>query len=103
MTLVRIEDFVGKPVRDADGRVLGHLHDARVEAVDGELVVVDYLVGPAAFLERFSIVGMARGLAGIFGLASMRGYRVAARDMDLTEPGKPRCTRRAAELERTGI
>ena len=102
MTRVRLEDFVGKPVRDADGRKIGHLHDVRAERSGGELVVVDYLVGPAAFLERFSIAGMARGALGIFGLRSARGYVVAARDMDLSTPGEPRCTRRAAELERTG-
>jgi hypothetical protein len=102
VTLVRLEDFVGKPVRDADGRVLGHLHDARAEQAGGELVVVDYLIGPAGFLERFSIAGMARSVLGIFGLAPTKGYVVSAREMDLSAPGEPRCTRRAADLKRTG-
>ena len=102
MTRVRLEDFVGKPVRDADGRKIGHLHDVRAERSGGELVVVDYLVGPAAFLERFSIAGMARGTLGIFRLTRSSGYVVAAADMDLSTPGEPRCKRRAAELERTG-
>jgi hypothetical protein len=102
VTLVRLEDFVGKPVRDAEGRQIGHLEDVRAERHGEELVVVDYLVGPAALLERFSIAGMARGALGIFGLLRTHGYVVAASDMDLSTAGAPRCTRRAAELERTG-
>lgn len=102
MTRVRLEDFVGKPVRDAEGRRIGRLEDVRAERRGEELVVVDYLVGPAAFLERFSIAGMARGTLGIFGLVRAGGYVVAAGEMDLSTPGEPRCTRRAAELERTG-
>jgi len=102
MSLVRLEEFVGKPVHDADGRKIGHLHDVRAERFGDDLVVVDYLVGPAAFLERFSIAGIARGALGIFRVAPTSGYIVAAGDMDLGTPGAPRCTRRAAELKRTG-
>ena len=101
MKHVRLEDVVGRPVRDADGRDIGRLHDVRAELLGSDLVVVDYLVGPTAFLERFSIAGMAYSALGIFGLARTAGYVVAARDMDLSTPGEPRCTRRSAELERT--
>jgi hypothetical protein len=38
-----------------DRRTIGHLHDVRAERSGGELVIVDYLVGPAAFLERISV------------------------------------------------
>lgn len=100
MKTVRLEDFVGHPVRDADGREIGRLHEARARREGDQLVVVDYLVGPAGWLERFSLAGIGRELAGIFGLARSTGYVVPWRNMDLSEPGKPRCTCRAADLLR---
>jgi sporulation protein YlmC with PRC-barrel domain len=97
---VRLEDFVGHAVHDADGREIGRLHEVRARREGRELVVVDYLVGPAGWLERFSLAGIGRELAGIFGFARSRGYVVPWRDMDLGEPGRPRCRRRADELSR---
>jgi sporulation protein YlmC with PRC-barrel domain len=102
MKSVRLEDFVGQPVCDADGRKIGHLHEARARPQGDELVVVDYLVGPAGWLERFSLAGVGRAVLGIFGFAGTRGYVVPWHNLDLSEPGKPRCTCRAAELRRSG-
>lgn len=99
MKAVRLEDFVGHPVHDRDGREIGRLHEVRVRREGDELVVVDYLVGPAGWLERFSLVGIGRELAGLLGFAGSPGYVVPWRDMDLAEPGRPRCTCRADELE----
>jgi hypothetical protein len=100
-TTVRLEDFVGRPVHDRDGRPIGHLHEARARREGRELVVVDYLVGPAGWIERFSLVGMARELVAIFGIRRSGGYVVPWERMDLGEPGRPRCTCRADELETT--
>ena len=50
--VIALERYVGKPVRDAAGRNLGHLHDVRVREEGGELVVIDYLVGRAGLVER---------------------------------------------------
>ncbi len=100
MKTVRLEDFVGHAVHDADGRPIGRLHEVRARREGDELVVVDYLVGPTGWLERFSLVGIGRELLGIFGLARSRGYVVPWRDMELGEPGRPRCTCRADELPR---
>ena len=37
--VIALERYVGKPVRDAAGRNLGHLHDVRVrETAEGEIV-----------------------------------------------------------------
>lgn len=102
MKTVRLEDFVGHAVRDPDGRVIGHLHEVRARREGQDLVVVDYLVGPAGWLERFSLAGIGRELLAIFGLGRSRGYVVPWRNMDLREPGKPRCTCRADELEAAG-
>jgi hypothetical protein len=98
--IVHFERFVGKPVRDANGKAIGHLHEARVRREGKDLVVVDYLVGRAGMLERFSLVGMGRALLGLFGLARSGGYVVPWDCMDFSELGKPRCTVAASELER---
>jgi hypothetical protein len=99
LTTVRLEDFVGRPVHGPDGRAIGHLHEVRVRREGEELLVVDYLVGPEGWLERFSLAGFGRELLGIFGVRDSKGYVVPWRDMDLSEPGKPRCRRPAGELE----
>jgi hypothetical protein len=101
MSEARLEHFVGKPVHDVDGRPIGHLHEVRARREGDDLVVVDYLVGPAGWLERFSLAGIGRVVLGIFGLARTRSYVVAWQRMDLSVPGKPRCTCRADELEVT--
>jgi hypothetical protein len=98
---VRLEDFVGQPVYDAGGRRIGHLHEARARREGDELFVVDYLVGPVGWLERFSLAGAGRELLAIFGLGRSPGYVVAWQHMDLSEPGRPRCTCRADELEKS--
>jgi sporulation protein YlmC with PRC-barrel domain len=99
---VRVEAFLGKRVRDADGRFIGHLHDVRARREGKTLVVVDYLVGPAALFERFSLLEFAREMLALFGFARSPGYVVPWQRMDLTLPGKPRCTCPAGELERLG-
>jgi sporulation protein YlmC with PRC-barrel domain len=98
--LVALERYVGKPVLDADGRSLGRLHEVRVREDGGELVVLDYLVGRAGLLERFSLTELAREIGFLFGLERAEGYVVPWDCMQFPSDGKPRCLRRAAELER---
>ena len=97
--LIALERYVGKPVRDAEGHNLGHLHDVRVRDQGGELVVIDYLVGRAGLLERFSLAELGREVGFVFGLNHPGGYVVPWDAMEFGDEG-PRCMRRAAELER---
>jgi hypothetical protein len=99
-SLVHLERFVGQQVRDVQGRKIGHLHEVRARREGDELIIVDYLVGRAGMLERFSLAGMGHALLGLLGLARSSGYVVAWHCMDFSEPGKPRCTCAASELER---
>lgn len=99
MKEVRLEDFLGQRVHDAEGREIGRLHEARARREGGDLVVVDFLVGPGGWLERFSLAGVAGEVLGIFRLARSRGYVVPWQRMDLSQPGRPRCICRADELE----
>jgi sporulation protein YlmC with PRC-barrel domain len=98
--LVPLERYVGKPVRDPDGKKLGHLHDVRVRREGNELVVEQYVVGGAGLLERFSLLELAREVGYIFGPRRAGGYLVPWDALEFAEKGKLRCSRRADELER---
>ena len=97
---MHLERFVGKPVRDANGRKIGHLHEARVRREGDGLVVVDYLVGAAGFLERFSLLHIGYEAALLFGLGRPHGYVVPWDRMDFSHPDGPRCTVAAEALQR---
>jgi hypothetical protein len=98
--VIALERYVGKPVRDADGEHLGHLHEVRVTPQGRDLVVREYLVGGAGLVERFSLAGLARQIALVLGVRRHRGYVVPWDAMEFPEGEAARCTRRAAELER---
>lgn len=97
--VIALQAYVGKPVRDADGKKLGHLHDVRARRAGDNLVVHAYVVGSAGLVERFSLAQLAREVAMIFGIGRAPGYLVPWDAMEFTDDG-PRCTRRGAELER---
>ncbi|MFN2644428.1 MAG: PRC-barrel domain-containing protein [Burkholderiales bacterium] len=98
--VIGLERYVGRPVRDADGRPLGRLHEVRVHEEAGELIVDGYLVGAAGLIERFSIGELGRALGYLFGLDRPKGYVIPWQSLQFPEDGPPRCTVRAAELER---
>jgi hypothetical protein len=97
--IVHLERFVGKPVHDAAGKKLGHLHEARARREGDDLVIVDYLVGTAGLLERFSLVRIGYETARLFGLMRSGGYVIPWERMDFRDPGGARCTCAAEELQ----
>jgi len=98
--VIALERCVGKPVRDADGRDIGHLHEVRARREGADLVVRDYLVGGMGLLERFSLAGLARQIVLVLGVRHSAGYVVPWDAMEFREDEAPRCSRRAADLER---
>jgi sporulation protein YlmC with PRC-barrel domain len=60
-TIVRLEDLVGRRVRDANGAVVGRLEEVRARRRDDEHEVVEYLIGPGALRERLALVGRMLG------------------------------------------
>jgi hypothetical protein len=96
-----VEHLLGCRVLDIDGDVVGRIEELHVEIVDGELVVLEYHVGPAALLER--IAGFATSLP-FFGAVfrEPRGLRVRWQDLDLSEPSHPRVRLSRGELLRAG-
>ena len=86
---VRVEQLLGRTVIDADGHVVGHIEELRSELIDGERVVTEYHLGPAALLERIGAV------VGELPLLRFLGSRAAVRCvawnlLDLSDPSRPR-------------
>ena len=96
--VISLERHVGRPVRDAADKPIGRLHEVRVRREGSELVVVDYLVGRAGFLERFSLGELMREIGFLVGFRRPGGYIVPWEAMEFGDDG-PRCRRQAAELE----
>jgi sporulation protein YlmC with PRC-barrel domain len=97
VTEVHVEKLLGKRVRDADGRVVGRLEEFQVEQEDGEDVVTEFLIGPAALLHR--IGGFFTQLPYFRHIPlPRREYCVPWKLMDLSDPEAPRVLARRDEL-----
>jgi hypothetical protein len=96
---VHLELLLGRQVRDSAGEKVGRIEEVRAEPVAGEWIVWEYLIGPAAVLERFSAGWLGRILRRGPGAGQPRaGYRVRWDQLDLTDPGHPRLLCSRAEL-----
>jgi sporulation protein YlmC with PRC-barrel domain len=94
---VHVEELLGRRVRDADGRLVGRLEEFHVEPQDGEHVVTEFLIGPAALLTR--IAGFLIQLPYFkFIPFPKREYCVPWKLMDLSDPRSPRVLVRRDEL-----
>ena len=70
----------GAVVHDLVGRRVGRIRDIKAEEQDGELVVVEYLLGTAALIERWGL-----SLRRLVGLGGMREpVRIPWEKMDLS-------------------
>lgn len=94
-----VEQLLGRRVRDVDGVVIGRLEEFRVALIDGDPVVTEFHIGPAAALER---VGAFVHQLPFFSLLPWTPamYCVSSADMDLEDVRHPRVRRRRAELAR---
>jgi hypothetical protein len=97
---IQVQHLLGKKARDAEGRIVGRIEELLVENRDGEFVVTEYHLGPAAVIERIA------GAAGQLPLLKHipRGPRVVYcvrwDQMDLSDLDHPRVTVRSDQLER---
>ena len=81
---IRLDDLQGRLIHDADGHRIGRIFDMRAEEHDGELVIVEYMIG-------------ARGLVQRVGLSMMRLVGFGGRDpwkipwdrLDISDPDHP--------------
>ena len=99
---VRLELLVGRKVYDADGACVGRVEEVRAEVDGADHVVREYHVGKLAVAERLLGGGrmMRALLRHLSGHRLWTGYVVPWRDMDLSDPERPRVRRREAELKR---
>jgi sporulation protein YlmC with PRC-barrel domain len=100
---VSLHHLLGRPVYDEDGRSIGRLEELIAEIeVHGdvsEYVVREYHVGAYAFLEALAGAHFARYCLRLL----RRGYQQYSIPwdwVDLSDPARPRVTRRVAELAR---
>jgi hypothetical protein len=83
---VHLELLVGRRVKGRDGRPVGRLEEVRAERQGEECVVSEYLIGPAALLER-----LAAPILRLLGRTG-RSYAASWDQVDLSDPRTPRLT-----------
>jgi hypothetical protein len=86
MSHVRVDDLLGRVVRDANGRSVGRIYEMLAEERGDELVILEYHLGTAAMLER---VGLS--ILRLAGVSHTRDpLKVPWNRMDLRDPEHPR-------------
>lgn len=86
MTYVHLEHLLGKRVRDANGRIAGHILAVH-GVIDGpQCRITEFHLGTAALLGRLGIT-----TARLFGLPTGREpIRVPWQKLDLSDPDHPK-------------
>lgn len=97
---VHVERLISRRVVEADGRSAGRIEDIRVERAGDDLVVSEYLLGPAALLERLSASIMKLPLLRLLRRGHGAARHVRWQDMDLSDPGRPRLRAGNADRKR---
>ena len=98
---LHVEQLLGKKVRDRDSRVVGRLEEFHVEVVDGEHVVTEFLIGPAAVLQRIGVF-LAQLPILRFIPMTKKEYCVPWALMDFSNPDQPNVRARRDDLKRVG-
>ena len=97
---IQLELLLGKPVQDSTGKTIGLIQEVYAEQQGDEWVILEYLLGPAAILERLSAWRIGQAILPL--LSARRtpsGYRIPWDKIDLTDPKKPRLLCSLDELE----
>jgi hypothetical protein len=92
---LRLEDLLGRRVRDRDGHIIGRLEEFRARREGEHWVVTEYDIGPAALLERLAVRHL-----GIMRSGRLRGYRATWDQLDLDDPEYPKLTCGVDELRK---
>ena len=83
---IRLDDLVGRVVRDEKGQVVGRIYDIRAEESNGALEIVEYHIGSAALLERVGV-----SLAHLVGIERPTAPRKVPWDqLDVSDPDNPK-------------
>ena len=89
---VRLDRLLGREVLAGNHRPIGRLEEFRAEVRDGECVITEYVIGPAALLERLDL--------NVRLLVTPRQHDYVARwdQLDISDELRPRLTCPVAEL-----
>ena len=90
---VRLDRMLGRKVLAGNGRPIGRLEDFRAEVHDGECVIREYVIGPAALLERLDLN------VRLLLTPRQRGYVARWDQLDISNELRPRLTCPVSELE----
>jgi sporulation protein YlmC with PRC-barrel domain len=82
---IRLDDLLGRVVRDESGQRIGRVYDMRAEERDGELVIVEYHVGAHAFLQRLGV-----SLVKLIGMRTPEPQKVPWDRLDISDPDHPK-------------
>ncbi len=96
---IRVESLLSRRVRALNGQVIGRIEEMRAEHRGRETVVIEYLLGPAALLERLSVRLSSMPLLRLVTGKRARRYRVRWEQMDLSDAKRPRLRCSVRELE----
>lgn len=98
---IQLELLLGKPVLDSMGKAIGLIQEVHAEQQGDEWVILEYLLGPAAILERLSAWRIGQAILPLLrARQTPSGYRVPWDKLDLTDPEKPRLLCSPDELRR---
>jgi len=90
---LRLELLLGKCVFDAVGDRVGRIEEMRAEQQNDEWVILEYLVGIAAIVERLSAWNLGTGLLHLLGARKIhKSYRIPWDKLDLSDLDRPRLT-----------
>jgi sporulation protein YlmC with PRC-barrel domain len=88
---VNVELLLGKKVRDVDGEDVGRIEEFHVERDAKACLLIAYLIGASALVERLSAWTLVRPIGQFLrGRKLYSVYRVPWADMDLSDPDHPK-------------
>ena len=87
---IKVQLLVGTKVHDVDGRKVGRIEEIRVERQETALLVVAYLIGTSALIDRLSARTLVRPIRGFLDARHIYSvYEIPWQEMDLTDPNRP--------------
>ena len=101
---IKVEQLLGRKVRDPAGKVVGRIEEIRCEdipGIDARTVVTTFLLGKGGLMERLSISDVSQFFIGFLGAyrgASQSAEEIPWHLMDLSDPAAPKLAYRAEDI-----
>jgi len=87
---LRIELLLGTAVVDPSGRRVGRIQECRAHRNGDALVIEEFVIGVAGFLERLAASRLGSWISQAIGMRSPRPYVIPWHALDLSSPSRPR-------------